>query len=703
MLSQTGSWPNFKRWVVLIVVSILLFAIGWFIHTIIEGILRQQLSGQLRTLLNADVKALKLWYGNQKSVAELIADQPDVRADIAELVNLNKKHPGATDKLLKADAQENLRDNLSAICGKSEEYVSYSVVDRENMRVIGNLYDEPVGQQPDANIPKFSMEKLLKDEIVVTAPYRCPIPIPGEDKKLQTNRPTIFVITPIKDEKKVIAYLAFRIRPEVEFTRILTVAQFGESGETYAFNREGLMLTESKFDEQLRKVGLLEANTPSSLSLYLKNPGADLTKGNSPTAAPHKQEFTKPVRLVDKTSSNLGSDINGYRDYRGVWVIGVWQWLPEHDFGVVTEVDVDEAYAPLRVIRWVFLGLICVVVISILSIILSSFVQSRLLRKIQSAEQHFKQLGQYKLVELIGKGGMGEVYKAKHAFLQRPTAVKVLRPDQSGDRAVVRFEREVQMTSRLTHPNTIAVYDFGHTKDGEFYYVMEFLTGITLEDLVQQFGPQPESRVIAILQQVCNSLEEAHGIGLIHRDIKPANIMLCQYGGQYDFVKVLDFGLVKDISESGSTGNTTTNFVVGTPQYLSPEAISHPETVNPARDVYAVGVTGYFLLTGKQLFDEQHPMQLFRKHMDSPPVPPSERVGWQLDSDLEEIILRCLEKDPEKRFPDMESLWKAMNKCQHANQWDRDNARQWWQENEGFLNLQNAQQSDPDETEMTTY
>ena len=234
---------------------------------------------------------------------------------------------------------------------------------------------------------------------------------------------------------------------------------------------------------------------------------------------------------------------------------------------------------------------------------------------------------------------MGTVYRARHAFLKRPTAVKILDPDKVTEEAFARFEREVQLTSRLNHPNTIAVFDYGRNSDGVCYYAMEYLDGINLDDLIKDFGPLPESRVIEILRQICGSLAEAHDIGLIHRDIKPANVILSLRAGIPDFVKVLDFGLVKVVDESEEAKLTRANVTVGTPHYLSPEAVERPESVTPLSDLYAIGALGYFLLTGTTVFTGKTIMEICMKHVRTNPDPPSVRLGRPVSPVLEEIIL----------------------------------------------------------------
>jgi eukaryotic-like serine/threonine-protein kinase len=288
------------------------------------------------------------------------------------------------------------------------------------------------------------------------------------------------------------------------------------------------------------------------------------------------------------------------------------------------------------------------------------------------------QLGQYTLVEKIGEGGMGAVYRARHALLRRPTAIKLLLPERTNERDLVRFEREVQLTSQLTHPNTIAIYDFGRTPDNVFYYAMEFIDGISLERLVDDEGPQPPGRVIHMLVQACGALAEAHGVGLIHRDIKPANLLLCARGGAHDVIKVVDFGLIKDIRPESGPAVTTADTIAGTPHYLSPESINDPEHLDARADIYALGAVGYWLLTGKVVFEGRTVWEVCSQHLLTPPSPPSARLGRPLPEDLEKVILHALEKEVGSRFDSAEELRVALLTCRDAGCWSQSHAEAWW-------------------------
>ena len=309
-------------------------------------------------------------------------------------------------------------------------------------------------------------------------------------------------------------------------------------------------------------------------------------------------------------------------------------------------------------------------------------VVSAVIYGLQRQVRRARELGQYRLEEKIGEGGMGQVFRARHAMLRRPTAIKLLKEDMAGEDAILRFEREVQLTSQLTHPNTIAIFDYGRTPEGMFYYAMEFLDGLHLEEVIEIGGPLPPARVIHILRQVCGSLSEAHQHGMIHRDIKPANIILCERGKHFDVAKVVDFGLVKNLDASGDVAISSATTITGTPLYMSPETIRTPGEVDARSDLYSVGVVGYYLLSGERVFDTENVMEICSKHLTEVPVLPSTRTESTIPDDLEKIIMSCLEKDPADRPQDAGKLEAALASCIDANSWSQADARSWWDAHE---------------------
>ena len=356
-------------------------------------------------------------------------------------------------------------------------------------------------------------------------------------------------------------------------------------------------------------------------------------------------------------------------------VVGAWTWLPELSIGVTTEVDVAEAYRTLRQIEAGFWMLFGMFVLAAGGMFAYSLFVVRLRRRMRKVQR----LGQYRLQKKIGEGGMGKVYLAKHALLRRPTAIKLLNSEGANKQHITRFEREVQFTAQLTHPNTIAIYDYGRTPDGVFYYAMEYLQGISLNQVVAEAGPLPPGRVIHILVQASGSLAEAHAAGLIHRDVKPANLILGERGGVYDFVKVLDFGLVREINQSESVAVTQVDTITGTPLYLSPEQINAPDTLDGRSDLYALGAVGYFLLTGEVVFSGANVVDIFRQHLSEAPQSPSERLGRELPADLEAVILQCLAKDRNERPASAAVLAEALQACESAGTWSARDAQTWWE------------------------
>jgi serine/threonine-protein kinase len=305
---------------------------------------------------------------------------------------------------------------------------------------------------------------------------------------------------------------------------------------------------------------------------------------------------------------------------------------------------------------------------------------SRVIYGLHDEIRSVRRLGQYVLGDLIGEGGMGSVYWAEHAMLRRPTAVKMLSPERAGLESIARFEREVKLTARLTHPNTVAIYDYGRTRDGLFYYAMEYLDGLSLEELVVRFGPQPPGRVIHILAQAASALAEAHALGLIHRDIKPANMLFCERGGVPDVVKLVDFGLVKNLEPEGGPNLTHTNALTGTPLYLAPESITDPANIDPRVDVYGLGCVAYFLLTGRPPFEGKSVLEICGHHLHTQPRPPSDFSKQPIPPDLEALVLACLAKQRDRRPSGAEELHDALARCALSSPWQADEARRFWRE-----------------------
>ncbi len=301
---------------------------------------------------------------------------------------------------------------------------------------------------------------------------------------------------------------------------------------------------------------------------------------------------------------------------------------------------------------------------------------SRLHRQVALA----RQLGQYRLRRCIGGGGMGEVYLAEHQLLKRPCALKLIRPGaEVGAKALARFEREVQLTATLSHPNTIEIFDYGRTEDGSYYYVMEYLPGLSLSELVERHGPLPPARAVYLLRQVCLALREAHAAALIHRDIKPSNIFAARRGGMDDVAKLLDFGLVRPAAPVIAPQVSDEGQILGTPLFMSPEQAVGRQDLDERSDIYSLGAVAYYLLTCRPPFDRESAVCVMIAHARDPVVPPS-RIIAGIPEDLERVVLRCLAKKAADRFPDAASLERTLGECDCAKDWDADSAAAWWRD-----------------------
>lgn len=673
--SASGQFLRRQLWTWPVIAAVVLATVGLWTNHSVESAMRDRRAAELNTILAADVEALREWMKTQLRTAELLAETEGLLATTTELLAMGSDGGGpAVEKaLLSAPAQAKFRDLLAARL-KRYNYTGY-ILAAPNGVVLASETESAIGQVLVTTRREF-FKGVSDGTPTVSKPMKSLVLLPDKDGELRAGTPTMFAAAPVRDAAgKPVAALAFRIRPDDDFSRILHTAGSGVTGDTYAFDRSGLMLSRSRFDDELKEIGLLQDSpiVQSTLTLQLRDPGMDLTTENGRRPRRADLPFTKPVTAAP---DGPGVDVDGYRDYRGVWTLGAWTWLPEYDFGVVTEVSRDEAYQPVTILRRAFAVLLLMLAVAAVALFVAMLVLARNRKQLQAAVLEARQLGQYTLEEKLGAGGMGTVHKARHALLRRPTAIKLLDIGKMSDTAVARFEREVQLTATLTHPNTIAIYDYGRTPEGVFYYAMEYLDGVNLDDLVTRYGPLPEARVAHLLKQLCGALAEAHHAGMVHRDVKPANVFLTTRGGLRDFVKVLDFGLVKTAGP-GEANLTSANAVTGTPLYLSPEGITAPEDVDARADVYAVGAVAYFLLTGAPPFTGKSVSDILMKHVNAPPEPFAAR-GRQVGPAFEALVLRCLAKSPAERPRTAGVLLAELEACPVAGEWSSATAAAWW-------------------------
>ena len=712
-----------RNWIAPLLAALVVACVGWWADNELREVMREELTDDLRTMLNADVTALEIWMANQKRIAAALAEEPRLRNLAVDL--LSKGGAKAADRPAVALLARQLiiGDRLQARLSSLGYTVAQLV--NTNCEIVldsGRARSRMGTQVADELQPRFA-ELFASSEPIIITPFkmqaaenlgrpqggRGPGRPRGPGSRFGSNASTnattaprsltvMQVAAPVKDTNGVTrGALALIINPDAEFTRILSVARSGDSGETFAFDPEGVMLSKSRFEEQVKQFGLVQTlpGVSSALTLHLTDPGGDLTRGFKPGSTNAFRPLIEMVRRAIDGSS--GVEVRPFRDYRGVPVIGAWMWLPHYGFGVGTKIDAREAYRTLRLVRTVFVVLFLLLVLASLVILLYSYRQVVWRRRLTEAELKARQLGQYQLLEKIGEGGMGTVYKAHHALLRRETALKLLTPDKADPISIQRFEREVRLTCRLMHPNTIQIFDYGHTPEGIFYYAMEYLDGLNLAEFVDAYGPQPEGRVVNLLIQVCESLAEAHASGLVHRDIKPANVFVTDRGGVPDMVKVLDFGLVRPVASADNTAldAADTEILAGTPNYMSPEAVENGATADARSDLYSVGAVGYYLLTGQGVFDGETIAEICRKRVEEEPVPPSIRIGRPICPHLEALILRCLERDPKDRPQSAHELLTLLAASPRIADWNVEQRAAWWVAHREAINRARAAEAEP--------
>jgi len=675
---------------------------GWWGNERLRATIEGELQTQLSATLNANVTALGIWATNQTRLAMALADDPVVRQSATAILQAPPPRREGRPLTETGTFLEELRPRLAPL-----GYRYAQLVDTNMLVRVSSLRPQTGNVVSDAHTNKFALLLATGQPVIIT-PFRQEMltqqrrfrdfppdsgnggPMRQFGRRTQAaaagslgNQALMQVAAPVRnDAGAVVGALALIIDPDKEFSHIISVARLGSTGETYAFDQTGLMISQSRFVSQLKRLGLLNAtNSSSALNLRLNDPGGDLTRGFK---VPEHEPYVRLLTRLAASAINGENEVDAIpaRDYRGVPVVGASCWLPRFGFGVATQIDANEAFRPLRVLQVVFVVLVLSLLLCATGMFVFSYASLSWRQRLNAMELKLKQLGQYTLEEKVGEGGMGVVYRAKHALLRRDTAVKLLLPGRANEAAIARFEREVCLTCQLTHPNTIQVYDYGHTPEGIFYYAMEFLRGVNLHDLVVRFGPQPEGRVIHILAQVCASLAEAHALGLIHRDIKPGNVFLCRRGGVPDCVKVLDFGLVRDFrsADPEPVDGEGDRVIEGTAWFMPPEAVQAGATTDPRSDIYSLGAVGYFMLTRSYIFDAESVDDIQQKQLDDAPVPPTRRTANPISAEMEQLLLQCLEKDRDRRPQSANELREALLALEAAAEWTTEASTAWWKD-----------------------
>ncbi|QDS94075.1 Serine/threonine-protein kinase PknB [Roseimaritima multifibrata] len=459
-----------------------------------------------------------------------------------------------------------------------------------------------------------------------------------------------------------------------DLNEIFQKLQFDARGEVYAIDDRGRIRSQLRQSPKVIAARLIPAAPDSAQLLEIRagDPGRILTP---------KHPLDQPLRTLPLTigASRAAVKLNGqtiepYRNYLGVQVIGAWRWVPELQLGILAEMPSADAFSSLHILQYLLGGL---VIVSTFGAAVTGFVLERKICNLRESDED--QLGRYELLEELGSGGMGIVFRAQHQLMKSPAALKVIRPDRFDRENTLRFDREVQLAACLRSPHAVSIFDYGWTADGRAYCAMELLEGITVHQAVVRGGAMAPGRVVHVLVQLCDALSEAHRLGLVHRDVKPRNVMLAPRGPEQDWAVLFDFGLAKPTENDSNLFMTQERVWAGTPMFMAPERFRNPGRTDPRSDIYSLGAVGYFMLSGRQPFSEIDPSGMFELILKAAPTPLDQLLADDSLKPLADIIRRCMEKDKGNRPQDADELRKQLRKIQNNYPWDQESASLWWE------------------------
>ncbi len=642
--------------------TLVLGAIGWWTHHEVELSMRATRGAALKSVLDSEAQSLRVWIDDQKIGVRRLARERQLRAqlsaaprDAAAAAAFCRSAPASA---LVAQLEQALADTGTA---------AFNVI-APSGRILVSNFTEYCGLRYKAEVRQRDIAPVLAGETRFVAPQQESANLEDAARPLPLERPLIWFRAAVRGESdEIIGVLGIGHFADEKFSTILAAARAGSTDEVYAFDRNGVMLSRSRFEETLWERVTLPVGTSAVGRLLLRSP---LSDRDARTRLVEAALTSDPAR-----GENSGMLLDPYSGYLATPVVGGWRRLIEEDIFIAIEMSEDEAYAPLEALDTIFAVVFGVLILAV-CIALFYWFTAVLVR----AEVEKDRMGPYWLGERIGEGGVGNVYHARHDLLKRPSAVKLLKPSRATDEMTARFRREAKLASQLTHPNMIEIYDYGVGIDGSLFYAMELLEGDTVGELVLRGGPMPVARAVHILRQVCAGLAEAHGKGLVHRDISVTNIMACLHGGEYDFAKILDFGLVKSVVTSEQSQTVTRSVrILGTVQYMAPERLHDPSDVDPRADVYAVGAVAFFILSGRRMFETEDTMALTSRVINEVPPRLSEVAAQPIPPELDDLVAACLEKQRDARPASILEVKEVLDRIADEYRWSQQDAKSCWE------------------------
>ena len=608
-----------------------LAVVGIWAYAGVRESLRELRAAGLASLAEAEARGLQLWIDEKKRDAQRWASSPRVQRAAAALAQAAERGAACA-----AAPEAELRDEIAPYAAV-EEVALFHLIGRDG-RIIAALEGRNCGITVSERF-RQRLAPVFEGETVFLRPWReqdrFATPPPRGDAE-----PMTWIETPVRGaDGSVTASLGFGRVATQRFTELMRLTAASTTRDAYAFDEEGNLLTRTR---HARALGPL--------------PRTPLVEA-----------------ALARTQGTEGLLLEPYRNDRGAEVIGAYRWIPDSGMVLAVEIEAREAYGPLGFVPVAF-GVLLGLLLLAMGIAASTSMWA-----VRAQLREAQRVGLYRLEREIGEGGMSRIYFARHELLQRPAAVKVLKPHLATDEVVTRFRREAQLCSQLSHPNTIEIYDYGATRDGRWYYAMEYLRGVSIQQIVDKEGPMAPARVVHALRLACGSLEEAHGRGWVHRDVKPSNLMLCVQGGEHDVVKLVDFGLVKQARDAQTRDITQYSKILGTPLYMAPERLRDPADADARADIYALAAVAWFALAGKPAFDEQTDHAIVYRVMNeaAPELPAA--VPARARELLGPLIARCLAKDREARPASIAEVREVLERFAAQAPWSEAEARAWWE------------------------
>jgi serine/threonine-protein kinase len=640
---------------------VVLALVGAWAYTQVRGSLRELRAAGLTSLLEAETRGLQLWIDGKQRDALRWASTPRVQQAGAAL---------AASTIACDAVHQRAFEGEIAPYASVEEISVFNLIAPDG-RIVSSPHPGNCGLRVSPDFLR-KLAPVFQGHTVFAGPLT-------ERERLGEGAATAgalaWVEVPIHAaDGSVAAALGFGSVASERFAGLLAITRPGTSRDAYAFDEKGRVVTEPRYGRALA------AGEAGARAIEVRDPGGDLLAGFRRTDPAPGPLTALALAALEHRDASEGVLLDAYRNYRGAEVIGAWRWLPDARLAVAVEIEAAEAYGPLDHLQAAFGVLAALVLVSMTAAASTSLWAMRV--RLREA----RRVGAYEIDREIGGGGMSDVYLAHHTHLKRSAAVKILKPHLATDEAVARFQREAQLCSQLSHPNTIEVYDYGVTREGRWYYAMEYLHGASLEDIVQRCGPMPVARVVHALRQACGSLKEAHDRGWVHRDVKPGNLMLCVQGGEHDVVKLVDFGLIKQVRDPATRDITQYSKILGTPLYMAPERIRDPADADARVDIYALAAVAWFALAGRAAFAAETDHDIVYRVMNEP-APPLGEAARDIPAALAALVARCLAKERDQRPADIEEVRRALDEIAREHPWRDTDARAWWSANGAALGI----------------